>query len=646
LEEYKMALDYDALGLRVGFEIHQELDTHKLFCDCPSILREEEAPLKIKRRLRPTQSELGEVDRAALTEAIKGKGFRYQVYPENICLVELDEEPPHPVNQKALDIALEIALLFGANLVDEVHVMRKTVIDGSNTAGFQRTMLVATGGKLEIAKGTITIQTICLEEDAARKVGEDSEFIDYRLDRLGIPLVEIATGPDFTDPRTPAEAALKVGQLIRATGKVKRGIGTIRQDINVSIRDGARQEIKGVQELSLIPTIVEREVKRQLALLRIKEELVGRGAARVEGKAVNVGKVFSKTKCKAIANVLAKRGTVLAIKLPKFGGLVGKELQPGRRFGTELADYAKVYGKVGGIFHTDELPGYGISVEEVSKMRNMLSATADDAIAIVAVKKGNAEKALDAVIARANQALLGVPEETRRALLDGNTEFMRPLPGAARMYVETDIPPIVVDEKKLDCIRKMLPELPEQKVKRYIDEYKLNKELAERMSLSENSKLFEDLVEKHVIDPTLIATTLEETLVSLRREARPLVAQTALTWENVRYEDLDEIFNLIERAEVAKEAIPDILREVAKGSSVPDVVQRLSLKKITEAELAKMVSDIIQENWVLIEKRGRDAMQPLMGILMEKVRGRIDGRLVHQLLERELQKFEFRTETS
>jgi glutamyl-tRNA(Gln) amidotransferase subunit E len=638
LEEYEMALDYDALGLRVGFEIHQELDTHKLFCDCPSILREEEAPLKIKRRLRPTQSELGEVDRAALMEAIKGKGFRYQVYPENICLVELDDEPPHPVNKEALDIVLEIALLLGANPVDEVHVMRKTVIDGSNTSGFQRTMLVATGGKLETKKGTITIQTICLEEDAARKVGEDSEFIDYRLDRLGIPLVEIATGPDFTDPRSPAEAALKVGQLIRVTGKVKRGIGTIRQDINVSIRNGARQEIKGVQELSLIPTIVEREVKRQLALLRIKEELVGRGAARVEGKAVNVGKVFSKAKCKAIANVLAKRGTVLAIKLPKFGGLVGKELQPGRRFGTELADYAKVYGKVGGIFHTDELPGYGISVEEVSKMRNMLSATADDAIAIVAAKKGNAENALDAVIARANQALLGVPEETRRALLDGNTEFMRPLPGAARMYVETDIPPIVVDEKKLDCIRKMLPELPEQKVKRYIDEYKLNKELAERMSLSENSKLFEDLVEKHVIDPTLIATTLEETLVSLKREGMMV--------ENIQRAALDEIFDLIKMGEVAKEAIPDILREVAKGFGVPDVVQRLSLRKITEAELAKMVSDIIQENWVLIEKRGRDAMQPLMGILMEKVRGRIDGRLVHQLLERELQKFEFRTETS
>jgi len=633
-----MTLDYDTLGLRVGFEIHQELDTHKLFCDCPSILREEDAPLKVKRRLRPTQSELGEVDRAALMEAIKGKGFRYQIYPENVCLVELDEEPPHPVNQEALEIALEVALLLGANPVNEVHVMRKTVIDGSNTSGFQRTMLVATGGKLETKKGMVTIQTICLEEDAARKVGEDSDFIDYRLDRLGIPLVEIATGPDFTDPHTPAEAALKVGQLIRATGKVKRGIGTIRQDINVSIRDGARQEIKGVQELSLIPAVIEREVKRQLALLRIKEELRRRGAAYVESKVVNVGKVFSKTKCKVISNILAKRGTVLAVKLQKFAGLIGKELQPGRRFGTELADYAKVYGKVGGIFHTDELPGYGISAEEVSKMRNMLSATADDAIAIVAAKKGSAAKALDAVIARANQALLGVPEETRRTLPDGNTEFMRPLPGAARMYVETDIPPIVVDEKKIERIRKMLPEPPEQKIKRYIDEYKLNEELAQRMSLSENSKLFEELVEKHVVDPTLIATTLEETLVSLKREGAML--------ENIQRSALEEIFDLIKMGEVAKEAIPDILREVAKGFSVPDVVQRLSLRKITEAELAKMVSDVIQENWILVEKRGRDAMQPLMGILMEKVRGRVDGKLVHQLLERELQKFEFRTETS
>lgn len=633
-----MVFDYGALGLRVGFEIHQELDTHKLFCECPSTLREEEAPLKVKRRLRPTQSELGEVDRAAIVEAIKGKGFRYHVYPESTCLVELDDEPPHPVNQDALDIALEIALLLGAKPVDEVHVMRKTVIDGSNTSGFQRTMLIATEGSLETKKGTVRIQTICLEEDAARKVGEDSERIDYRLDRLGIPLVEIATGPDFTDPQTPSEAALKVGQLMRAAGKVKRGIGTIRQDINISIKDGARQEIKGIQELASIPTVIEREVRRQLALLRIKEELKKRGATEVEHNVVNVSKFFRNTRCKVISGILAKRGAVLAVKLPKFAGLVGKEMQPGRRFGTELADYAKVYGKVGGIFHTDELPGYGISAEEVTKVRDALKATANDAIVIVAAKKADAEKALGAVVERAHQALFGVPEETRRALPDGNTEFMRPLPGAARMYVETDIPPIVIDEKKLEHIKKMLPELPEQKLGRYIEEYGLSKELAERISLSENSRLFEELVKKHAVEPTLVAATLEETLVSLKREgvAVGVIQKTVL----------DEVFDFVDRGELAKEAIPAVLREAAKGVSIREAVQRLGLGRITEAELSKIVLDTIQENWALVEKRGKEAMQPLMGILMEKVRGRVDGKLVHQLLERELQKFEFRTETS
>jgi glutamyl-tRNA(Gln) amidotransferase subunit E len=203
------------------------------------------------------------------------------------------------------------------------------------------------------------------------------------------------------------------------------------------------------------------------------------------------------------------------------------------------------------------------------------------------------------------------------------------------MYVETDIPPIVIDEKKLEHIKKMLPELPEQKLRRYIEEYKLSKELAERISLSENSGLFEELVNKHTVEPTLIAATLEETLVSLKREgvAVGVIQKTVL----------DEIFDFVDRGGLAKEAIPDVLREVAKGVSIREAVQRLGLGRITESELSKIVSDTIQENWALVEKRGKEAMQPLMGILMEKVRGRVDGKLVHQLLERELQKFEVRT---
>ncbi|MDI6820338.1 MAG: Glu-tRNA(Gln) amidotransferase subunit GatE [Candidatus Hodarchaeaceae archaeon] len=621
---------YKKLGLKVGLEIHQELDTHKLFCNCPSILRDDGPPIGVKRRLRPTQSELGEMDRAALAEAIKGKGFNYQVYPDTICLVELDEEPPHLVNEEALDIALEIALLLNAKPVDEAHVMRKTVIDGSNTCGFQRTILVATDGYVETEEGRARIPTICLEEDAARKMGEDAGFIDYRLDRLGIPLVEIATGPDFSDPYTPAKVALHIGQLLRATGKVRRGIGTIRQDINISIAGGARQEIKGVQELALISTVIEREVRRQIALLEIRDELKRRGAAEVEKGFIEVKEIFSNTNSRVIRDAIKAGSIVLAVRLPKFVGLVGKELQPGRRFGTELADQARAYGGVGGIFHTDELPAHGISAEEVSKLRSAIKASPQDAVVFVADIGERAEAALSAVVDRANQALLGVPEETRRALPDGNTEFMRPLPGAARMYVETDIPPIPITEDRLRRMKERLPELPEQKRSRFVRDYGLSEELARRISLSEHVELFERLVKKYRVEPTLVASTIEETLVSLRREG--------LAVERIQEAALDEIFQFISKGKLAKEAIPEILRQVAKGASVRVAVKELGLEVMTKAEVLKLVSGVVKSNPKLIEERGEKALKPLMGIAMARARGRADGKLVHELLKRELKR--------
>ncbi len=625
-----MRLNYEELGLRVGFEIHQELDTHKLFCNCPSGLREEEPPLEVRRRLRPTQSELGEVDRAALAEAIKGKGFNYQVYPDSNCLVELDDEPPHPVNDEALDISLEIAQLLNARPVDEVHAMRKIVIDGSNTAGFQRTLLVATDGSVDADGKRFRIQTICLEEDAARKIGEEAGLINYRLDRLGIPLVEIATGADFSDPHTPATAALHVGKILRATGKVRRGIGTIRQDVNISIAEGSRQEVMGVQELALIPAVIEREVQRQLALLGIRDELRRRGAVKTRGKIVDVSGVFSGTGSRVIKEALARDGVAFAVRLPKFGGLVGKELQPGRRFGTELADHAKLYGTVGGVFHTDELPGYGIAAKEVNELKKATQALDEDAVILVAAPQKNAESALKAVVARANQALDGIPEETRRALPDGNTEFMRPLPGAGRMYPETDIPPIPITPARLRKIKAKLPELPEERRVRLMEEYGLSLELAERVGLSENLELFEELAAETGADPTLIATTIEETMVSLRREGVQV--------ERVQRAALLELLTWVAEGRLAKEAVPDVLRLLAQGASVREAVEKLGLAVIERSELERLVAEVVAANRELVEKRGKAAIAPLMGILMEKVRGRADGKLVHELVERELEK--------
>lgn len=625
-----MGLDYKKLGLKIGFEIHQELDTHKLFCNCPATLREEEPPIKIRRRLRPAQSELGEVDRAALAEAIKGKGFNYHVYPDTICLVETDEEPPHPINEEALNIALEIALLLNAKPVDEAHVMRKVVIDGSNTCGFQRTILIATDGYIEIDGKKVRIPTVCLEEDAARKVREDVSFVDYRLDRLGIPLVEIATGPEFSDPHTPAKAALYIGQILRATGKVKRGIGTIRQDINISVSGGARQEIKGVQELALISKVIENEVQRQVALLEIRDELKRRGATTVEKKFIDVTNVFSHTKSRVIQKAIEAGGVVLAVKLSKFAGLVGKEVQPSRRFGAELADHAKTYGGVGGIFHTDELPAHGISIEELERLREVMGASPIDAVIFVADIKDKAEAALSAVVDRANQALIGVPEETRRALPDGTTEFMRPLPGAGRMYPETDIAPIPITEDRIKTIKSSLPELPESKKKRFIDEYRLSESLAERIVLSENVDLFEALIRKYRVEPALVASTLEETIVNLRREG----VQTV----NITPSALEEVFERISKGALAKEAIPDVLRLVASGISVSSAIKQLGLERISKAELIALISETVRSNLNLVKERGEAAIKPLMGIIMSKVRGKVNGKLVYELLERELRR--------
>ncbi|MCD6464847.1 Glu-tRNA(Gln) amidotransferase subunit GatE, partial [Candidatus Bathyarchaeota archaeon] len=254
----ELKINYSEIGLKVGLEIHQQLATKaKLFCDCKPQLFKGEPQIVFLRRLRPTQSELGQIDPAALFEFQKGVKILYEADTETSCLVEMDEEPPHELNPEALEIALIIALMMNAKPIDEVHVMRKIVIDGSNTTGFQRTCVVAVNGSIEVDGKKVPIQHICLEEDAARKMGEEDLLIRYRIDRLGIPLVEVTTGPVINTPEEARKVALAIGKILRATRRVKRGIGTIRQDLNISIKDGALIEIKGVQELELISKVVE-----------------------------------------------------------------------------------------------------------------------------------------------------------------------------------------------------------------------------------------------------------------------------------------------------------------------------------------------------------------------------------------------------
>lgn len=381
-EENSTSIDYKGLGLKVGLEIHQQLDTkNKLFCNCPTTLSDN-YKFTLERFLRPVSSELGEVDVAALFEWERGRKYIYQVSTSS-CLVECDEEPPHLINDEALEIALATAMGLHSTIVDEVYVMRKIVIDGSNTSGFQRTAIVALGGYVEDRNERIGIQTIAVEEDAARKIEDKPDHVTYNLDRLGIPLIEISTSPDIHDPDQAARVALKIGQLLRLTKKVKRGLGTIRQDINVSIAGGTKTEIKGVQELDLIPIIVKNEALRQLRLLEIKDELKRRGLTKETVMNNMIVKdltyLFEKTDSKIVKRELEKGSLVFGIKVPGFTKLLGKELMPNRRFGTEIADYVRALAGLGGIFHSDELPNYGISQDEVNKVKRDLSITDNDA---------------------------------------------------------------------------------------------------------------------------------------------------------------------------------------------------------------------------------------------------------------------------
>ena len=621
-------MDYEKLGLKMGLEIHQQLNTErKLFCPCKCELTDKKPDYMLLRYLRPTQSELGKIDRAAFEESRRKLKFIYESYDNETCLVESDDEPPHPLNLEALEIALIIASLLNMKVVDEFHTMRKQVIDGSNTGGFQRTGLVATDGWLETEYGTVVIENLCLEEDAARRMGQKKGKVVFRLDRLGIPLLEVTTDPSMKHPEQVKEVAYQLGQVLRST-KVKRGLGTIRQDLNISISDGSRVEIKGVQDLDLMPKMVENEVKRQVNLIQIMKELQSRGAT-VDNNIHNLNYIFEKTESKIITNAILKGGIVLAIKLEGFKGLIGKEVQPGRRFGTELAAYAKKMG-VSGIFHSDELPAYGITDEEVKEVLKRLKLSENDAFILVADEDEKARNAITEVKRRAKTALLHVPEETRKALEDANSEYLRPLPTASRMYVETDIPTTVITRGQIKDIMENLPELPGEKKLRIIEQYNLSDDMASQLVRLDKVEDFEDIMSSLKIDPTIVGSTLAYTLKELKRDGHDV--------SKLDPQMLKETFALVENGKIVNEAVSDVLVGLIHENASPEeTARKLNLIMLSEEEVEDIIDDLISKNIKIIKERGMGAMGALMGKSMQKLQGKADGKLVNKFLKDKIQ---------
>ena len=475
-------IDYRKIGFKAGIEIHQQLDTGKLFCKCPGYLRKDGHDFVIRRKLHKVAGETGEVDSAVEYESNLDKEFIYEGHNDNACLVELDEEPPHIVNEEALNEVLKIALLLNCEIYSLTQIMRKTVIDGSNTSGFQRTVLIAHSGKLDTIFGGVKIDTICLEEEAARIISKDSKKSIYRLDRLGIPLVEVATAPDMTKPEQIKEVALKIGEIVRAC-RVKRGIGTIRQDVNISIKEHDRVEIKGFQDPSMMIKTVQLEVERQLSDLR-------------------------------------------------------KD------------------------------------------------------------KKGG---------------------EVRNALVDGKTEFLRPMPGKSRMYPETDLPLLKIGRDKINEIRKVLPKMKHE-IREELRKKGLTDELI-NLILESNFEEFEILMKVYNKDANLVAKMVtiwrNEFASKMKKDIEEI--KKILT-ERVLERVLEELKSgKIEEGDVRK-----ILEKIANGEKIENA---LKVEKVSHDDLEEEISKIVKEKPGMRENA-------YMGMVMARLKGKVDARKAMEIIKK------------
>ena len=648
------SLDPESLGFMCGIEVHQQLATGKLHSRQPGELHDitiETLPedwQRYYRKLRSSSGEGGAVDVAARFEARRNRSFVYCQAP-NAGLIELDEQPPLPHDEDALDISLTVSGMLGAHPVPLLQTMRKTVVDGSNTSGFQRTTLVATDGVLETDGGPVGIDVLCLEEDSARKLDSEltpsGEVVTWNLDRLGIPLIEIATAPDVKTPDHAKQTSIALGRTLRDTRRVRRGLGSIRQDLNVSIMCGDRVEIKGCQDLEWIPRIIRCEMARQLHFYRLANQLreshglpLLSSDRREESESitdqvndllplnlVDVSSRFSSCKAKRVKQGLAEKSVILALPLPGFSGLIGtKEFDADGaqmpRLGRELAGAAKLAG-VAGVYHSDELPAYGIEQEFVDATREALDGC--DAFVLCLAPKWQAELALESVLNRERMAFERIPQEVRNVVIrkgspeDGTTTPMRPLPGGARMYPETDIPPLSISQDMWKQVMENLPMTQD-----------------ERRTRLEKFDISEDQLKQ------LLSRELDDHFVS-HSQGLPQKAWATMLLENEGNTGLMALVLAAKEAgHVTREGMQTLLVEFDGENPTIDQLsskaEELGLKPADASDLTDIVANVVSDRLDFVKERGMGAMGPLMGLVMKECGGAADGKQVSALLREEI----------
>jgi glutamyl-tRNA(Gln) amidotransferase subunit E len=613
--------DYAALGFKSGLEIHQQLLTEKkLFCRCPAGRYSDHFDAEILRHMRPTLSELGEYDGTALMEFKTKKEIIYQIHRDTVCTYEMDDTPPFELNSDALDIALEIGMMYGCAMVDEIHIARKQYLDGSIPTGFQRTTIVGVDGSIPYGNRRIGILQLGLEEDACREVSDAGHRRVYLTDRLGMPLIETVTAPDMQTPLEVAEVGDILRNLVRSTGKVRTGGGAARQDVNVSVAGGTRIEIKGVPRIPDIPLLTYNEAMRQHNLLRLRDELHRRGitATTFSMKTEAVTKLLRKTRYQPIRNAIAEGSVVNCVLLRGYHGLLRWQTQTDTYFSKEISDRVRVVAcltTLPNIIHSDS-PSETLASSEWQTLRKGMGAGDEDTLVVVwggmqDVATGAAEIAI-----RAREAAIGVPSETRQALRDGTNGFERILPGPDRMYPDTDLPPLRITGERLEKLRAFVPEPYWERVSRYRSQG-VPDDLAPSLSISPFAPLYARAVDTMHVPPVLAA----EALVHYPKRVSKKLQRRVSFQERV----LEEVLLAIGEGTLAREGIPGVLSSIADGapfqrSELPPPCPPDELQSVVEESRAEQALSHIR----CPEKTN----EHLMGIIMRRVRGRVPGRIV------------------
>lgn len=613
--------DYQTVGFKSGLEIHQQLYTDKkLFCRCPAGIYSDNYDAEILRHMRPTLSELGVYDGTALMEFKTKKEIIYRINRNTVCTYEMDDTPPFLINEDALDIALGIGMLYNCKLVDELHIARKQYLDGSIPTGFQRTAIYAVDGWIPYKDRKVKIVQMSIEEDSCREVADYSHNRIYLTDRLGMPLIETVTGPDMRTPQEAAEVGWICASLVRSTHKVRRGIGAARQDVNVSVEGGTRVEIKGVPKIGMIPLLTHNEAMRQWNLLRLREELKRRGitSETFKAKDFDITSIIKKPHYVPLKNAVESKLKIRCIVLKGFKELLRWQTQPDTYFSKEISDRVRVIAcltTIPNLIHSDSRTDT-LTSSDWQKVKKYTEASDNDTLIIVWASEDDIKTAVNEIIIRAKEATIGIPSETRQALSDGTNGFERILPGADRMYPDTDLPPKQIAANRIEKIKSWLPE-QFWKRKEWYRQLNIPPDTIDELSISKYAELFKKAVSDWKINPVTAAVILIQYPKRLSRSSYVI--------DSINEEMMSSILKSFADGKLTYDFI---LTAMKISTELGMFVEEIIPEPISDKDLEKEIIIAEQKMQEMKFKKEENVKSLLMGIVMSKLRGRISAKKV------------------